>query len=78
MTPTEFRDARTHLGLSTSELAAILGVDSRTVRKWEDTRGDESTNARPPNPVASRVMRWLLDGYRPPEWHENVHRAEVR
>lgn len=65
MTPSEFKEARANLGLSAAELAIILNTDPRTVRKWEYDDGK-----RPPNPIACRVMKWMLDGYRPPEWPE--------
>lgn len=65
MTPTEFKEARRKLGLTVSDVANILGVEPRTVRKWEAETG---TNARPPNPTAARVMLWMLDGWRPPQW----------
>jgi DNA-binding transcriptional regulator YiaG len=65
VTPAEFKEARRKLGLTLSQLAGILDVDPRTVRKWE---AEEGTNARPPNPVAARVMQWMLDGWRPPQW----------
>lgn len=36
MTPDEFKNIRTHLGLSAARLAERLGVASgRTIRKWE-------------------------------------------
>jgi len=60
-TSVEFKEARHKLGLSVYELGSIINIDARTVRRWED-------GERPPNPVACRVMRWMLDGYRPPEW----------
>lgn len=63
MTPAQFKEARQTLGLSTSKLGAILNVDPRTVRRWEENDG-----TRPPNPIACRVVHWMLDGYRPPEW----------
>lgn len=63
MTPAEFKAARNHLVLSASQLAGILNVHPRTIRKWE--REDET---RPPNPIAVRVVEWLLSGYRPDEW----------
>lgn len=66
MTPSQFKQARQQLGLSLSELAAILGVDDRTIRKWEAP--EDTNSARPPNPIAVRVVQWLLDGYRPPQW----------
>lgn len=65
MTPDEFKMARQKLGLTLSELGAILDTDPRTIRKWEALHGN---SARNPNPVASRVMSWMLAGYRPPEW----------
>ncbi len=36
MTPREFRDIRLALGLSTEQLAERLGVDPRTIRRWQD------------------------------------------
>ena len=66
MTPSEFKKARHTLGLSLSQLSAILGTDSRTIRKWE---ADENLpTARRPNETASRVMQWMLGGFRPPQW----------
>ncbi|WP_413697777.1 helix-turn-helix domain-containing protein [Pseudovibrio sp. SPO723] len=65
MTPLEFKSARRKLGLSQSQLASVINVDSRTIRKWEAETGG---SARPPNPIACRVMQWMLDGYRPPQW----------
>lgn len=58
-----FRDAREHLGLSYRELSEILGgIRPDTIRKkWE--RDDP-----PPGPMASQIMDWMVDGYRPPEW----------
>jgi transcriptional regulator with XRE-family HTH domain len=65
MTPREFKVARNKLGLSQAQLAHILGTDPRTVRKWEAVGG---TNARGVNPIAAQVVRWMLDGFRPPEY----------
>lgn len=62
MTPTQFKAARKQLGLSQSEIADILNVHPRTIRKWET---DDDT--RPPNPIACRVVLWMLDGYQPPK-----------
>lgn len=63
MTPAQFKDARNRLGLSASQLADIIDSDPRTIRKWEREDG-----TRPPNPIAVRIMEWMLTGYRPPEW----------
>ncbi|MGO8211853.1 helix-turn-helix domain-containing protein [Rhizobium ruizarguesonis] len=63
MNAKDFRQARASLGLSASQMANILNVDPRTVRKWESDDG-----TRPPNAVAIRVVEWMLSGYRPPQW----------
>lgn len=65
MSPSEFKAVRQRLGLSIYQLGHLLDVEPRTIRKWESEGG---TNARAPNPVASRVMGWLEAGFRPPEW----------
>ncbi len=66
MTPAEFKEARQTLGLSTSALARILNVAPQTVRKWE--MPDHRSTARGVNPIAARVVQWMLDGFRPPEY----------
>jgi len=63
MTPTEFKQVRRKLGLSATQLGHILNSDPRTVRRWES-----EDDARPVNPIAMRVVQWMLDGYRPPQW----------
>ena len=62
----EFREARHKLGLSQYQLGDILNTNPSAIRKWE-MHPDKSTS-RNPNPVASQVMRWMLDGFRPPEF----------
>ena len=62
MTPQEFKEARHQLRLSIKELANILNVNARTVRYWEDEGG-----ARPPNPIACRVLEWLENGIESPQ-----------
>ena len=66
MTAEEFKAIRRELGLSSAQLAAVLNVNARTIRRWEDGTG------LPPNPIAVRVMDWFLRGYRPPEWPEEL------
>lgn len=61
MTAKEFRAARQALGLSQSQLGKVLNTHSRTIRKWERDDG-----TRPPNPIACRVIEWMLAGYMPP------------
>ncbi|MCB1349012.1 MAG: hypothetical protein KDK11_10330 [Maritimibacter sp.] len=70
MTPQQFAAARHSLGLSAAELGQILGTDPRTIRRWE--ADPETKTARPPNPVACQVLRWMLAGFRPPEWPERL------
>jgi DNA-binding transcriptional regulator YiaG len=69
MTPHEFKEARITLGLSQAQLGEILNTNPTTIRKWE-AESDRSTS-RKPNPVAVQVLRWLLDGFRPPQWPVN-------
>ncbi len=66
MTSEEFKAGRKSLGLSVYQLGHILNTTPDTVRKWE--MPDHRNTARDPNPVAQRVLQWLLAGYRPPEW----------
>jgi len=67
VTPQEFKQARHTLGLSQSQLGRILDTAPQTIRKWEM---DESrSTSRSVNPVAAQVMRWMLAGFRPPEFH---------
>ncbi|MFH1806811.1 MAG: hypothetical protein ABID63_18175 [Pseudomonadota bacterium] len=63
MTPTEFKEARHTLGLSARQLGVILDTDPRTIRKWESI-----DDPRPVNPIAGRVMEWMMAGFRPPEY----------
>ena len=65
MTPQQFKHNRRALGLSQASLASILNVNPRTVRRWEEDDG-----TRPPNPIACRVLMWMLNGYQPPEVRE--------
>lgn len=60
MTPSEFREARQSLGLTMRQLAKILDIDDRTIRRFEASPG--SSTARNPNPIACQVLRWLQSG----------------
>lgn len=66
MTPAQFKEARHKLGLSASQMGHVLNVDPRTVRRWES-----DVDPRPVNPIAARVVEWMLDGFVPPERTEN-------
>jgi hypothetical protein len=66
VTPDQFKAGRRSLGLSVYELGRILNTAPDTIRKWEMLEARSS--GRSVNPVAARVLHWLLAGYRPPEW----------
>ena len=66
MTPAEFKQARITLGLTQAQLGVILNTVPQTIRRWE--MEPERSTSRPPNPVAVQAMRWMLDGFRPPEF----------
>jgi DNA-binding transcriptional regulator YiaG len=66
MTPNEFKEARRKLGLTQAQLGAILDTAPQTIRKWE--MSEDRSTSRSVNPVAARVMEWMLNGYRPPEF----------
>lgn len=70
MTPEEFKGARVKLGLSIHQTASLLDVDASTVKKWEMPAG-ASTKSKV-NPIAARVMQWMLKGFRPPEFPETL------
>ena len=63
VTPAKFKEHRYDLALTQEELGHILNVNGRTIRKWETDDG-----TRPVNPIAIRVMEWMIAGYRPPEF----------
>jgi len=67
MTPAEFNQNRRALGLTVFETAQIMGTIPDTIRKYE-TESADAKRARMPNPIACRVMEWMLAGWRPPEW----------
>ncbi|WP_280393017.1 helix-turn-helix domain-containing protein [Nocardia wallacei] len=54
MTPAEIRATREHLGLSHAELAAVLAIDERSVRRWE-------TGAQAIHADNARAVRRLAD-----------------
>jgi DNA-binding transcriptional regulator YiaG len=68
MTPDQFKEARHQLGLTRPQLGAIINTSPDTIKKWEMPEG--RSNSRDPNPIACRVLEWLLDGLRPPQWPE--------
>ena len=66
MTPKELKQARQSLGLSSSQLAALLDTDPQTIRRMEQR--ETATTFRRPAPRMMRLLRAYLDGYRPHDW----------
>ena len=65
MTGAEFRDGRIKLGLTQVHMARILSTAPTTIRKWE--ADDSLSTSCKVNPIAARVMEWMLDGFEPPQ-----------
>lgn len=66
MTAEEFKASRLRLGLSVRQLAVILDTSPQSVTKWE-APPSASTSSKV-NTIAAQAMRWMLAGFRPPEW----------
>jgi transcriptional regulator with XRE-family HTH domain len=62
MTPQEFKQARSDLGLTGEQAAAMLGYGSK-VRISEIENG-----ARTPSAAVTRLLQAYLDGHRPADW----------
>ena len=60
MTPLEFKKFRKSLDLSVNQLSKILNINTTTIRRWE--MEDRYKSARPPNPIACEVLKWIKDG----------------
>ena len=61
MTPADFAAARKRLGLTQAQLAAVMGYGNKA-RISEIERGERLP------PLAKRLLRAYLDGYRPDDW----------
>lgn len=57
----EFRETRTRLGLSQAALAQLLGLDTRTIERYE-TDPARGAQHRPPHAAACTALRWLAAG----------------
>jgi DNA-binding transcriptional regulator YiaG len=73
MTHTEIRAARLALGLEPDELAKMLNVEVRTVRRMESDP-NHSTH-RVPAVRMVRLIRAYLDGHRPADWPNKEGKA---
>jgi len=69
MTSEEFKAARLKLGLTVNQLAAILDKNHSTIARWEASPGASTKTAI--DPTSIRVVEWMLDGFRPPQWPAN-------
>lgn len=62
MTPAEISAARAALGLTQTQLAAVMGLRGpATISDWE--RG-----VKPANGQSARLLQAYVDGYRPKDW----------
>ena len=66
MTHDELRAARAKLGLEQTRMAAVLAVDLKSYQRWEAS--PDMAYSREVPPLVARVVQWLLDGFRPPEF----------
>ena len=73
----QFRAAREALGLTQVELAKILDVTPRAIAHWE-ADPERVTTARKPYPTAVKVMKWMLGGFRPPEFPRKKKSKKVK
>lgn len=67
LTQDEFRAMRETLGLTRRQLASIMGVSVHTLITWE-SNPETNTGARAPSPVACKLMFYMVQGFRPPDW----------
>lgn len=65
MTPAEFRAARLSLGLTQAQLAAVMGY---AAYNRVSPRANIEGGRRRPSQAAIRLLRALLDGWRPSDW----------
>ena len=66
MTPVKIKKARLRLGLTVSQMAAMLETDAQTIRRME--MSSEASTFREPAARMERLIRAYLDGHRPDDW----------
>lgn len=66
MTPDQLAEARRKLGLTQSQLAAMLETDAQSVRRME--MPPTASTSREPAVRMVRLLRAYLDGWRPDDW----------
>lgn len=64
--PDEIKAARERLGLTLTEMAAMLDTDAKSLRCMEMDPAVKM--ARTPPPRLVRLLEAYLDGYRPADW----------
>lgn len=65
MTPDQIKTARHQLGLTLTQLAAMLGYQGNHARVQMD---DLETGRRPLRECQKRLLQAYLEGYRPRDW----------
>ena len=70
--PAEARFLRKHLGHSTAELAALMGVSPETVSRWESDK-----SAQVIGPPTERLLRLLVLRERPVEEYPSERLAQI-
>ncbi len=60
-TPEGFKATRENAGLSLNVVSVSIGVDLRTLERWESDRPDSPA----PNPTAARMLVALAKGFQP-------------
>ncbi len=63
----QLAEAQQRLGLSSAELAFMLGYTPQQLRRMK-TRNQDKGAFRPVQPVTARLLQAYLDGYRPADW----------
>jgi hypothetical protein len=72
MTPDEIKQARHQLGLTLTQLGAMLGYQGHHVRVQMD---DLETGRRPLRQCQQRLLVAYLEGYRPSDWPGDENRG---
>lgn len=62
----QFRRARLCLGLNQAQMGAMLGITWQQVSRYE--MDPETPTSRAVSPMAARLMRAYVEGYRPCDW----------
>lgn len=72
MNADQFIAARQLLGLTIEELAAIANHKSEAAVLWESKVEYQPGRVRLPPAAVVKMVAWMLNGYRPPDWPERL------